>query len=91
MWRTYYNKLFSSIKSNRYINEIGGKIAYCGVDCDLIICDEVSKAISGISIGKDSGNNANFAEHLRYAGNRISVLLSMCFNAFITHATYLVL
>ena len=85
MWRTYYNNLFSSIKSYRHKNEIVGKIANCGVDCDLITCDEVSKAISGISIGKASGNDAIFAEHLRYAGNRISVLLSMCFNAFITH------
>ena len=34
MWRTYYKNLFSSIKSNRHKDEIVGKIANYGVDCD---------------------------------------------------------
>ena len=46
----------------------------------------MKNAIADIKLGKASGLDTLSAEHFRYANNRISVLLSLCFNAMLIHS-----
>ena len=46
----------------------------------------VRNAIRDLKLSKASGLDTLSAEHFRYASNRISVLLSLCFNAMLIHS-----
>ena len=52
---------------------------------DLFTLVEIKSAIEGLKGNKASGTDSVFAEHLKYAGAKIHVLLSVCFNACMVH------
>ena len=52
---------------------------------DLFTPVEIKSAIEGMKGNKASGNDNVFAEHLKYAGAIIHVLLSIWFNACMVH------
>ena len=52
---------------------------------DLFSPVEIKSAIEGLKGNKASGTDNVFAEHLKYAGAKIHVLLSVCFNACMVH------
>ena len=55
------------------------------VDCVLSSSTEVFQAIASLDNGEACGLDYIFSANLKYRGSRISVLLSLCFNAFIIH------
>ena len=63
----------------------GGRGNNVSVDCVLSSSTEVSQAIASLDNGKACGLDNIFSENLKYEGSRISVLLSLCFNAFLIH------
>lgn len=50
-----------------------------------ITYEEVKNAISLLTGGKSCGLDGVHAEHFKFTSSRLSVLLALCFNAFINH------
>ena len=81
MWKKHFNELFNCVKSDD-INSIND-IKY---DKSLIVnWREVKDAIKDIPCGKAAGHDSISAEHFKYCGDNISILLSMLFTACFIH------
>ena len=81
-WKSHYHQIFNSI-AHSHDNE-----KYQDVDSmkDMEInVSDVKEAINKLELNKACGMDNIFAEDLKFAGNRLAILLSVCFNAFISH------
>ena len=83
MWKSHYVELFnclkdtSSSKSTKYSAEYSN---------DMIVnCEEISKVINGLDCNKSCGLDGIYAEHLKHASSRVSVLLALCFTSCFIH------
>ena len=75
--------LFTTVKSCKHKKFVLDNLNNVSVDCVLSSSTEVSQAIASLDNGKACGLDNIFSENLKYGGSRISVLLSLCFNAFL--------
>ena len=85
LWRSHYETLFSSVTGSTHKDKVVNKISNISIDCELTSCTEVAEAIKSLDNGKACGSDNIFPEHLKLCGNRVAILLSLCFNAFIIH------
>lgn len=72
LWRQHYSTLFNCVKSEPYTM---GSIA--NRDTVIITPNEVQQAIAQLSDNKAKGSDNIAAEHLKYASQKVAVLLSI--------------
>jgi hypothetical protein len=79
LWRQHYSALFNCIKSEPYdVGVIEDKYIYFHPN-------EVIKAIGQLADRKACGMDNITSEHLKLAGPRLAVLLSICFSGLVCH------
>jgi len=89
MWADYYTELFNSIPTSplkaSVLETIERECANAVEAPRPFSPAIVSKVLAGLHNGKSAGPDGLCGEHLKHANARISVLLSMFFNAALTH------
>ena len=83
VWKDHYSNLFNTLRkctydSNKYILQS----SYQDV---MVTIDEVKWAISKLELNKACGIDKMYAEHLKYASDRILPLLSICITSMFIH------
>lgn len=95
MWKDHYINLFNSsaIKNSvdkdnifvsNYISKMSDDISNDNEHC-CVKPEEVLNSIHSLKCGKAAGHDDICPEHIKFASNLISVLLSICFTSCITH------
>ena len=86
MWRKHYSDLFNVVHTKSDQKFVLNSIENCKSDnVTFISPSDVQSSIDKLQAGKSAGPDSLSAEHFMYASKKISVLLSMCFNAMLTH------
>ena len=84
MWREHYSDIMNSSVSDKYKDIVNMYIANID-DCHMFTVNNIKIAISKLKQGKAVGMDGISSEHLIYADSRLHVLLSLLFNAMLTH------
>ena len=85
MWYDHFKGLLNCIDNITHRKYVLDSIGNMPMQYDLFTPAEIKSAIEGLKGNKASGTDSVFAEHLKYAGAKIHVLLSLCFNACMVH------
>ena len=85
MWHDHFKGLLNCVDNITHRKYVLDSIGNMPAQYDLFTPVEIKSAIEGLKGNKASGTNNVFAEHLKYAGAKIHVLLSLCFNACMVH------
>ena len=88
MWAVHFKSLFNSVKSEHFKESVLANINdISDVDFNNLCfkCDDTADILSKLDKGKACGLDGLFSEHLIYGGWRLSVLLTLCFNACLSH------
>ena len=85
-WYNHYNHLLISNDVKTGQNDVIRALHNCSQD-DLVTftVEEVKESINSLKTGKSSGKDKIQAEHLKNADDRVFVLLTLLFNACISH------
>ena len=84
MWKDHYSSLLNTTKNtddfsrnfdNFYVDKVN----------DLFTIYDIIEAIKDLKLGKSVGLDNISAEHIKFAGNKIYVLLYMIFNTMLIH------
>ena len=85
-WKNHYSSILNSVPPGRHYKGITEFLESTTYYKETLTAIGVKNAIADLKLGKASGLDTLSAEHFRYASNRISVLLSLCFNAMLIHS-----
>ena len=82
LWKNHYESLFNCLKKNntQCYNSVNDKFS----DMKVTV-NEVIDAIKNLELNKSCGADNIYAEHLKYASERLIPILSMCFTGFFVH------
>ena len=81
LWETHFFSIFNCINnSDININEYESKTPYNEVKVSTY---DIQEAIKKLDYNKSCGSDQIYAEHLKYASNKILPLLSMCLTGFL--------
>ena len=81
MWYDNFKGLLNCIDNITHRKYVPDSVGNMPMQHDLFTLVETKSAIEGLKGNKASGTDSVFAEHLKYTGAKIHVLLSICFNA----------
>lgn len=87
MWKDHYAKLFNSGNNIKYKSEVEKAIFHgaCDNSVDIVTETEVAKAVASLSNNKAIGPDDIGAEHLKFAGDKVIELLTVCYNGMLIH------
>ena len=85
-WKNHYSSILNSVPPGRHYKGTTEFLESTTYYKETLSAIGVKNAIADLKLGKASGLDTLSAEHFRYASNRISVLLSLCFNAMLIHS-----
>ncbi|XP_033118513.1 uncharacterized protein LOC117118118 [Anneissia japonica] len=87
IWADHYEHLFNCVTSTDQKQHVNDKLNYINdhYKDNHITPQIIQNFISKLSLGKSPGLDGIDSEHLKYAGGKINVLLSFCFNALLVH------
>ena len=85
MWHDHFKGLLNCVDNITHRKYVLDSIGNMPTQYDWFTPVEIMSAIEGLNGSKASGTDNVFAEHLKYAGAKIHVLLSLCFNACMVH------
>ena len=85
-WKNHYSDILNSVPPGRHYKGITEFLQTATYYNETLTAVDVRNAIEDLKLCKASGLDTLSAEHFRYASNRISVLLSLCFNAMLVHS-----
>ena len=85
-WKNHYSSILNSVPPGRHYKGITEFLESTTYYNETLTAIGVKNAIADLKLGKASGLDTLSAEHFRYASNRISVLLSLCFSAMLIHS-----
>ena len=82
LWRNHYENLFNCLQKpkSKSSHSINSKF-----DDLIVTTDDVIDAIKKLEINKSCGVDNIYAEHLKYANDRLIPILTMCFTGFFVH------
>jgi len=86
MWKDHYCSLFNSAQDNskeQYVNDQLKNMTYD--ESHLIEVHDVINAIGELKKGKSQGTDRLTSEHVKYAPEKIAVLLKIVFNCMLMH------
>ena len=85
-WRNHYCNLLNSVKNDRHKNLVLDHISQVDFQDNMVVtASEVEAVIRSLSPGKSAGLDGLTSEHLKYAGGRLRVLLSMWLTSILVH------
>ena len=87
-WRDHFSSILNSsgLSNADLKNSIMSKLDDVQYSENMIVSSRVSsKLISELDSGKSSGPDNISPESLKFASNRLSVLLSLCFSVCLSH------
>ena len=79
MWKDHFQKLLNSVPSSSM------NLSLHDYYFERFTPTEIADAVSSLKNGKSSGVDQLFAEHVKNADKRVTVLLSLLFNACLIH------
>lgn len=88
MWKKNFETLLNSSKNITKKNEVSqmiSKIDYTNCLFERFTVCDVKDALKNVKLGKACGFDQLYGEHLRYAHQRLHVLLALLFNTFVIH------
>lgn len=88
MWKTHFEMLLNSSNNTSEKDHVLNKISGVTINnCFLqrFTVDEVKESLKNVKNGKTCGLDSIYGEHLKFAHNRLHVLLSLLFNAIVIH------
>ena len=85
-WKNHYSSILNLVPPGRHYKGITEFLESTTYYKETLTAIGVKNAIADLKLSKASGLDTLSAEHFRYASNRISVLLSLCFNAMLIHS-----
>ena len=85
MWHDHFKGLLNCVDNITHREYVLDSIGDMPTQYDLFTPVEIKSAIESLKGNKASGTDNVFAEHLKHAGAKIHVLLSICFNACMVH------
>ena len=80
MWKEHFKSLLNTNSSQAIPIDFDLNVSYA-----RILPDEVKEAISSLKSGKTSGLDGIYAEHLKHMQSKLSVYISLVFNAMLIH------
>ena len=83
LWKNHYQCLFNCIKDSNTLNK--KTEVNCLFDDVKVTINDVRDAVNKLDCNKSCGADDIYAEHLKYASEKIYTLLSMCFTGFFVH------
>ena len=86
-WRDHYCNLLNSVKNDRHKNLVLEHISQVDfLDNMVVHTSEVEALIKSLSPGKSAGLDGLTSAHLKYAGGRLRVLLSMWLTSILVNS-----
>ena len=86
MWQAHYKNLLNSSKDasskDAVLSALGQKDRYV---FERFSVNNVMDAVRLLKLGKSCGKDSIYAEHVKFAHDKVSVILSMLFNAMFIH------
>ena len=83
LWQEHYSNLFNILKKCKY--DSSNYILQSSFQDILVTVDELKYAISKLELNKTCGLDLIYAEHIKYASDRVLPLLSLCFTSMFIH------
>ena len=83
LWKRHYESIFNCLRNNEKLK--AKCTGYSKFEDLKVTIDEVKDAIQKLENNKSCGADSIYAEHLKYACERIFPLLSVCFTGFFVH------
>ena len=83
LWQEHYSNLFNILKKCKY--DSSNYILQSSYQDIVVTIDELKYAISKLELNKTCGLDLIYAEHLKYASDRLLPLLSLCFTSMFIH------
>ena len=85
-WSDHFKSLFNSV-TNYSCKPFVDSFIKQHSECDFIFINvnDLSTIVKKLDKGKACGLDGLYAEHLMYGGNKLPMLLTMCFNACVSH------
>lgn len=85
-WKSHFEKLFNCINSNQYQTSVSEDLLCTTQSSDMIVsASEVQSIISKLQKGKACGPDTLKGEAFLFSHVRLSILLSCCFSAMLSH------
>ena len=86
-WKDHFYKILNSNVPNMELKHtIMGKLDAIQYDTDMIVSTiEVSQIISKLQCGKAAGPDCISAEYLKFAHQKLCIMLSLCFSSCLSH------
>ena len=85
MWKEHFTKLLNSTITNAKKQTVLDKLGSCSSLNEPLTALEVTAAIKNLKKGKACGLDHLQGEHFKFSCTKITVLLSLCFNAMLSH------
>ena len=82
LWYDHFNKTFNCLPKQIYKNSFSLDTEY---DRVKVCGSEIVDAIKSLDINKTCGLDGIYAEHLKYASDKLIPLLSLCFTGLFVH------
>ena len=83
LWQEHYSNLFNILKKCKYDSSNHNlKSSFQDI---LMTIDEIKYAISKLELNKTCGLDQIYAEHIKYASDKVLPLLSLCFTSMFIH------
>ena len=83
LWKDHYSNLFNTLRRVSY--DSNNFILQSSYQDVLVTIDELKFAISKLQLNKACGLDQIYAEHIRFASDRVLPLLSLCFTSMFIH------
>ena len=83
LWQEHYSNLFNILKKCTY--DSSNYILQSSFQDILVTIDELKYAITKLELNKTCGLDQIYAEHIKYASDRVLPLLSLCFTSMFVH------
>ena len=85
LWKSHYEGILNSSKDKSLKQNVIRELQSCTSLDNPFTPVEICKTIKALKSGKACGRDGLQSEHFRYCSDKIHVLLSLLFNAMITH------
>ena len=82
LWENQYSELLNCVRSNIQNVKFDMNSNSTGL---TVTCAEIRDAICKLDAGKSCGADKIYAEHLKYAGNRVVPMLAVCLTWLLVH------
>ena len=86
LWHDHLKELLNSVQNTQHKPDVGDKVSMWKYSGDIrVSVIEMKRIVEGLKKGKAAGYDSLSAEHVKYAGSRLLLLLWISFSSMMIH------